>query len=178
MPSRSKSTRKTRRSSISRAIEVRGEGRESSITNQRRANVGVVGRLQGVEDIVFGAVGELGRTIVGDKKGARKSAEIFEDGVDTLLGRKNNESARAGGYGSLSRRSIDINLLRDTYFEGYDAGIHAGLSRAEAEASWYNQPRQMQMGNGGSRAALLPKTTFGNAKALEQGRDSELTSIS
>ncbi|KAK6504498.1 hypothetical protein TWF506_002693 [Arthrobotrys conoides] len=168
MPSRSgsKSTRKSRKPSQSRAVEVRDERREVFASHQRRNDLGVVGRLQGVEDIVFGAVGELGRAILGDKKGARKSAEIFEEGVETLFGRKSIESPKA--VEQLSRRGVDISLLRDTYFEGYDAGIHAGLSRAEAEASWYGQPRRI----GDYRATINHKP----AKALEQGRDSEFAS--
>ncbi|KAF3090922.1 hypothetical protein TWF569_011157 [Orbilia oligospora] len=173
MPSRSesKSTRRSRKPSQARTVEVRDERRDIFTHHKRRNDLGVLGRLQGVEDIVFGAVGELGRAILGDKRGARKSAEVFEEGIDTLFGYKNTENPKASGpFGRGG--GADISLLRDTYFEGYDAGIHAGLSRAEAEASWYSQPRQIS----DYRATINPKSTFGNAKALKRGPDSELES--
>ncbi|EGX49203.1 hypothetical protein AOL_s00078g587 [Orbilia oligospora ATCC 24927] len=170
MPSRSesKSTRRSRKPSQARTVE----DRDDLFTHHKRRNdLGVLGRLQGVEDIVFGAVGELGRAIVGDKRGARKSAQVFEEGIDTLFGYKKTENLKTSG--PLGRGGgADISLLRDTYFEGYDAGIHAGLSRTEAEASWYSQPRQIS----DYRATINPKSTFGNAKALKRGPDSELES--
>ncbi|KAK6335719.1 hypothetical protein TWF730_003097 [Orbilia blumenaviensis] len=168
--SRSRATKKSRRSSLPPTFESRDEGRDFFTTRPKHSNAGVVGRLQGVEDILFGAVGELGRMIIGDKKGAQKSAEVFEDGVETLFGRRRNSNSRA--VGSLTRQDVDICLLRDTYFEGYDAGIHAGLSRAEAEVSWYNRPRQI--GNG--RAVILSEQPPGNVEALKQGPSFKLGS--
>ncbi|KAF3220412.1 hypothetical protein TWF106_006738 [Orbilia oligospora] len=176
MPSRSesKSTRKSRKPSQARTVEVRDERRDLFTHHKRRNDLSVLGRLQGVEDIVFGAVEELGRAILGDKSGARRGAEVFEGGINTLFGYTNIENPKASGPLNGRGGRADISLLRDTYFEGYDAGIHAGLSRAEAEASWYNQPRQIS----DYRVTINPKckSTFGNPKALKRGPDSELES--